>query len=576
MSVPIPTDSRRANYAARAIQKAFEDYRTEFQRITNKAKARFENRDWHGMLADAVERLSLYKKVISQVVTEIHELLGDRIEEKLLWVSIKAVYSGRIADRHDWELAETFFNSVTRQIFTTVGVDPQVEFVDTDFETPPIESDTTEYHVYDKHTSTANLIETILADYPFDVEYEDFSRDVALAVKKIETYLKAINVEPSIDRVETVNVIFHRGRATYVVGRMTSGSYSGPFVLALHNHPEGRIIDAVLLSEDDVSILFSFAHSYFHVNADRPYDLVKFLQGFMPRKKDAELYISLGFNKHGKTELYRDLLHHLANADDKFEIAAGERGMVMVVFTMPSYEVVLKLIKDRFAEPKDSTRRQVMEKYRLVFRHDRAGRLVDAQEFEHLKFYRRNFSEELLAELLDVAAQTVEVGEEYVIIHHAYIERRLTPLNIYVEEADMTAAKAAVIDYGNAIKDLMITNIFPGDLLLKNFGVTRHGRVVFYDYDELCLLTECKFRKIPRSKSYEDELSAEPWFSVGENDVFPEQFPSFLGLKDELRQVFIDHHSDLFDAKLWRQTQKSIKAGDLLRIIPYGPDRQLH
>ena len=85
-----------------------------------------------------------------------------------------------------------------------------------------------------------------------------------------------------------------------------------------------------------------------------------------------------------------------------------------------------------------------------------------------------------------------------------------------------------VRDYGNAIRDLAIANIFPGDMLWSNFGVTRHGRVVFYDYDEIEYLTDCMFRAVPAAPNPETELSGEAWYSVGQFDVFPEEFEPFL------------------------------------------------
>ena len=236
---------------------------------------------------------------------------------------------------------------------------------------------------------------------------------------------------------------FYRGMGAYLVGRLFSGSHSIPLALALIHTPEGVVIDSALLDEDSVSILFSFAHSYFHVEVERPYDLVHFLKTMMPRKRTGELYISLGYHKHGKTELYRDLLDHLAYTQERFEIARGQRGMVMLVFTMPSYDIVLKLIKDHFNYPKDSTRKEVMAKYDLVYRQDRAGRLVDAQSFEYLEFSRDLFSEELLEALQRDCSQSVCIGEDTVVLAHAYFQRRVIPLDIFVREAREAAACAA-------------------------------------------------------------------------------------------------------------------------------------
>jgi len=311
------------------------------------------------------------------------------------------------------------------------------------------------------------------------------------------------------------------------------------------------------------------------VDVERPYALVHFLKEIMPRKRVAELYISLGYNKHGKTELYRDLHRHLAASSDQFAIAPGERGLVMVVFTLPSYDVVFKIIKDSFDYPKMTTRRQVMNRYQLVFKHDRGGRLIDAQEFEHLRFDRDRFSPALLAELLRVAASTVTVDGDSVVIQHLYTERRLTPLNLYLHQVATERAVEAVVDYGQAIKDLAATNIFPGDILLKNFGVTRHGRVVFYDYDELCLITDCNFRRMPQGRTADEDLAPEPWFSVGENDVFPEELATFLGLPRDLRPVFTAAHGELFGVDYWETMKARHLAGEVIDVLPYRESRRL-
>ncbi len=569
------SDSRLGNLGAHAIHAACDAFQHQFKAITRRARGRFARRDWHGMQTDAAERLDLYKQVVDQTVAEVHRLLDDRVVDKLVWVSMKAVYSGLIAERDDWEIAETFFNSITRRIFATVGVDNQIEFVDTDFETPPTQACQQVYRTYNRIPRTSTLIESILASYRFEATYDDLPRDVRCAAARIDDYLQTLGAHCRPLRAEMITVVFYRNKGAYLVGRIASGEQVIPLVLALLNTPQGVIIDAVLLREREVSILFSFTRSYFHVEVDRPYDLVRFLRSMMPRKRIAELYIAIGYHKHGKTELHRDLLHHLAASDDQFEIARGQRGMVMAVFTMPSYDVVFKVIKDRFDSPKNTTRQAVMEKYHLVFKHDRAGRLVDAQEFEHLQFDRRRFSDALLEHLQRVAAQSVLVEAEHVMFKHAYVERRVTPLNLYVREADADAARAAVEDYGYALKDLAATNIFPGDILLKNFGVTRQGRVVFYDYDELCLLTSCTFRALPPPASFEEEIAAEPWFSVGEHDIFPEELRRFLGLHAALRDIFMEQHADLFDAQFWHRVQARLQAGEVLDIFPYAQSERL-
>jgi isocitrate dehydrogenase kinase/phosphatase len=376
-----------------------------------------------------------------------------------------------------------------------------------------------------------------------------------------------------------VRSVFYRSQGAYLVGRVRSGPGGAldamPLTLALHNCNGRLAVDAVLLTADEVSILFSFTRSYFHVEVDRPHDLVAFLHSIMPRKPIAELYIAIGFNKHGKTELFRDLIRHIHQSSDRFQIARGDPGMVMTVFTLPSFDVVFKVIRDTFAYPKTTTRRQVVDRYQLVYKHDRAGRLADVQEFEHLAFARGRFSDDLLAELAREAPSTVTIGERTVEIKHVYTERRMTPLNLYLREVDCKQAREAVIDYGQAVKDLAATNIFPGDMLLKNFGVTRHGRVVFYDYDELCLVTDCNVRELPPPRDFDDEVAAEPWFHVSPTDVFPEEFVAFMGLSGELREAFLKAHGDLLTARYWCEIQARHRAGELIDIVPYRLSRRL-
>ncbi|HEX8679014.1 MAG TPA: bifunctional isocitrate dehydrogenase kinase/phosphatase, partial [Chthoniobacterales bacterium] len=333
--------------------------------------------------------------------------------------------------------------------------------------------------------------------------------------------------------------------------------------------------DAVLIGERDLAVLFSFTRAYFRVDVACPYQLVRNLLELMPRKRLIDLYTAIGYNRHGKTEFYRDFIRHLRSSSEQFVAAEGARGMVMLVFTLPSYDVVFKLIKDRFDPPKESTRAEVMRRYRLVFEHDRAGRLVEAHEFEHLRIARERFDPELLRDLLRNAASIVKLEGDDVVIGHAYVERRIRPLNLFLLEADEPAVIGAARDYGQAIKDLAASNIFPGDLLTKNFGVTRHGRVVFYDYDELCFVTDCNFRAIPEPTTPEQEMASEPWYSVRENDIFPEEFPSFLSLPGAAREALMEAHAGIFEADFWRKIQERLRAGEIPRLFPYPADRRL-
>jgi len=569
------SDSRLANIAARAVRDAWTSFADRYRIITRRARLRFESRDWKGMASDHVERLELYSRVAAETAGSVSSILGERSEDRMVWAAMKAVYSGLIAERADWELGETFFNSVTRKIFTTVGVDPRIEFVDTDFGSPPALVSDPVSRSYESPDHTADLVRKILTDAGFGVPFQSLEEDSARVAERIDERLRRVGSLRRVDRADVLDTVFFRGKGAYVIGRTPSGRQEIPLVFALLNRDEGIEVDAVLLTENQVSILFSFTRSYFAADVESPYPLIHFLSSLMPRKRRAELYISIGYDKHGKTELYRDLRRHLAVSGDRFEMARGTRGLVMEVFTLPGYDVVFKVMRDTFGAPKQVTREHVRERYRLVFRHDRAGRLVDAQEFEHLEFPRALFGEDLISELLDTCERTVTVDDRTVTIAHAYVERRVTPLDVYLDDADPEAALAAVLDYGQAIKDMAASGIFPGDMLLKNFGVTRHGRVVFYDYDELTTIDECRFRAIPPARSPEDEMAAEPWFAIGPNDVFPEEFETFLGFSGDLRAAFMEKHAAILSPETWKEWQRRRAAGELIEIFPYTDGARL-
>ncbi|MCK6501853.1 bifunctional isocitrate dehydrogenase kinase/phosphatase [Myxococcota bacterium] len=580
MSPRPPTPSRLANLGARLVAGAFADFRQRDRVITLRARYAFERRDWAAHRADASARLELYRGVVDHTELRLRDVLGEHLADRLVWVSMKAVYSGLIDERHDWDVAETFFNSITRRIFDTVGVDPYIEFVDTDFDQPPTPADGAPWLRHGWTMGTRRLCEALLADRLASVVWEDRRRDAHLVAARIDERLRLLG--PSVDPVaaEVLVPVFYRGKGAYLVGRLVLGGGSLPLVLALRNGPAGVFVDAVLLDVDDVSKLFSFTRSYFLVDTARPHDLVDFLQTLMPRKPRGELYISIGEPKQGKTELFRGLRRHLEQGGDRFVASAGTPGLVMVVFDLPGHDIVLKVIRDQFPPQKAVSPALVQARYAWVYAHDRAGRLVDAQPFEHLDLPADRFEPGLLAELLDQCGRTVRVEAradgDHVIVDLAYVQRKVTPLNLYLRQAPVERALAAVVEYGDAIRDLALCDIFPGDLLAKNFGVTRHGRVAFYDYDELVPLSSCNIRALPESSQGDDAEALGSGFSVGPDDVFPEEFPRFLGLSRPLRERLLAAHPDLFQPQWWREVQARLLAGKIIEIPPYDPARRLH
>ena len=566
------TDSRLAVLCAEAARDAFVEYERHFDEITRRARDRFLTRDWRGSFDDSRERLRLYSLILDSLTHRTRELMADRLDHRAVWSATKAAYSALIAKSDRSEIAESFFNSLTRRIFATEGVNQAIEFVDTDFDVSASEQQQIA-RIYSGGTLT-KLMADLLTDKAvggFAPERWSNLRDsVESAAKRLEAAL------PDASAIEIVAAVFYRGRGAYMIGRAFRGDTSISVAFCfLHPDESGVVLDALLIGEADLAILFSFTRAYFRVNAPCPFVSVRWLRDLMPGKRLADLYNAIGYNRHAKTEFYRDFVRQLQNSGDHFVPAEGTRGMVMIVFTLPSYDVVFKLIRDHFDQPKDSDRNDVMRRYKLVFEHDRAGRLIEAHEFEHLRIPRNRFDPALLEELLRDAASIVRIEGEDVIIGHAYVERRVRPLNLFFRRADDAAAVHAACDYAKAIKDLAASNIFPGDLLTKNFGLTRRDRVVFYDYDELCFLTDCNFRELPQSQSYEEEISAEPWFSVRVNDIFPEEFLRFLSFPSVAGDQLMKQHGDLFHPKFWRDMQETIQAGEFPEVLPYAPERRL-
>ena len=591
---PERLDAPQAYDIAKAMMDGFNRHYRLFRAESARAKHRFETADWHGQQRAQRERIEFYdlrvKECVRRLDKEFHA--GDQSME--VWHQIKLHYIGLMVNHLQPELAETFFNSVTTKILHRTHFHNDFIFVRPAVSTEYIESDDPgarpTYRAY--YPSRDNLHETvvrIVEHCALQRDFEDLPRDAGHVVQALQQRLGAVKLRTNF-QVQVLSSLFFRNKGAYLVGKVINGYNELPFALPILHGEDGRLlIDAVLFGENDLQMLFSFARAYFMVDMEIPSAYVQFLRSLMPRKPRAELYTALGLAKQGKTLFYRDFLHHLRYSTDKFRIAPGIKGMVMLVFDLPSFPYVFKLIKDQFPAPKDTTREQVQGKYLLVKQHDRVGRMADTLEYSLVAFPRERFSDELIEEIRRHAPSQMEIsdrdgdGRQEVIIAHLYIERRMIPLNIHLQECFDTgldkpearsALEHAVTEYGNAIKDMVAANIFPGDMLWKNFGITRNGKVVFYDYDEIEYLTDCNFRRVPAPRNEEEEMSGEVWYSVGPHDVFPETFGPFLLGNDAVREVFLRHHADLLDPGFWQTHKERIQAGHLFDVFPYDADRR--
>lgn len=572
----VPTPSPTARRIAKTILNGFEAYFADFQNITLGAKARFEKADWVGVQRAHRERIELYKAKVDQVRQLVRDVTSKDVEELDMWRQVRAAYAQLVDGHSNYEIAETFFNSIFCGLFNHEHIHDRYLFVKPSrpLSDKPLK-DYTIYMSYRPQKGLVDLVTRILSDFEFSIPWENKKRDVAYIVRAI---VRAIldNVLPNFDtdshdiRIDMLESVFYRNKGAYLVGRAKCDDQYTPIVLPLLNNECGGIyVDSAIFDTNDVSIIFSFTRSYFMVDAAIPSRFVRFISTLIPQKDIMEIYTAIGFNKHGKTAFYRHVIEHLKHSDDLFQIAPGIKGMVMTVFTLPSYDVVFKIIKDKFSSSKMVTEAIVREKYKLVSRSDRAGRMADTQEYRNFIFYRNRFSDELIEELLKVAPSKLIIRDKLIIVKHLYTERRMTPLNLYLKTATHEQIVDVMDEYGNAIKEIAAANIFPGDMLLKNFGVTRHGRVVFYDYDEIAVLTDCRFRKIPPPRNDEERLSAQPYFSVRENDIFPEEFQHFFAGNKEAKAAFEERHSDLYDYRYWQKVQQQIRSGYIGDTFPY-------
>lgn len=554
---------------AQLILSNFRAYRQSFRDITLAAKTRFERSAWiEGQTASA-QRIEIYKEFVAKLQKDIHARLGGLPLTPPLSRAVKGEYVQLIATQPDFELAETYFNSIHRRIAVDPRIDETQSFVWSEFHEPPVKPSEPIFRTYPMHRDMVATVTQILRDLDFDLPWQDIDRDVRNILRSLAEARPEIRRPAGLD-VEILKSVFYRNKGAYLVGSLRYSSAAWPVVLPILVDDDGKLyVDTLICDEDELSVVFSYTRSYFMVDAPHPYALVDYLNALLPGKKRSELYAAIGMHKHGKTEFYRGFLTHLARSKDQFVIAPGVKGMVMTVFTLPSYQTVFKVIKDQFAPQKDITREQVKEKYYVVKTHDRVGRMADTQEFVRFALPRARFSPELIEELKSVAASSITLKDDLVIIEHLYTERLMTPLNLYIETATDEQIREVLDEYGNAIKQLAAANIFPGDMLLKNFGVTRHGRVVFYDYDEICYLTDVNFRALPKPHNDDEELSAETWYGVGPRDVFPEEFRRFLFGKPGIKRLFTQIHGELFDPKFWQGLQQAIAKGEVMDVFPY-------
>jgi isocitrate dehydrogenase kinase/phosphatase len=570
----VPTASGSAPGAltdaiAGTMLAGFDRHYAVFRYNAQQAKACFEIGDWHGIRRLARERITFYDQRVSEAVQTLRRQFSEGDLRDALWATVKRRYVALLAEHHQPELAETFFNTVSTKILHRRYFHNDFIFVRPGVATDYLDSSPPSFRsYYPAEGGWEEAFRQIIIDMGLACAYQDVDRDLGFVLAAGRRRLSSAFAPASDCQINVLRSLFFRNKAAYLIGRLVNDGEVEPFAIPILRDDRGRLyLDTVLFGTERIEALFNFSRAYFMVDMETPSAYVRFLQSLMPTKPQAELYTMLGLHKQGKTLFYRDLLQHLSHSTDRFIVAPGIKGLVMGVFTLPSFPFVFKFIKDR--RLKEVTREHVEGRYQLVKAHDRVGRMADSWEYSDVPFPKDRMDPALLEELRETAPSLIEEEEDRLVIRHLYIERRMVPLNIYLEDADEDERDRALREYGQAIKEMVAANIFPGDMLYKNFGVTRQGRVVFYDYDEVTYLTDCTFRRVPAARTPEDEMAAEPWYPIGPHDVFPEEFATFLLGNPKIRGPFLRYHADLLSVDYWQARQDRIRSGQLEDVFPY-------
>ena len=579
MKISVGLHGNKAHQIALALIQGFNKHYTLFRETSRAAKARFEQGDWPAVHRAVSERIRFYDDRVDECVERLRDEFDASAIEQPTWQQIKLLYIGLLLNHKQPELAETFFNSVTTKILHRNYFHNDFIFVRPTVSTENIEADTdpTYRSYYAKENGLRGAIRQIVEDFNWYRPFADLGRDVRYVHDAIGRYLKDMPAREVNFQIQVLASAFYRNKAAYIIGKAINGATEYPFAIPVLHDADGKLhLDTLLLDAWRIGLLFSLSRAYFMVDMEVPSGYVQFLRAILPNKPRSELYIMLGLGKQGKTMFFRDFIYHLHHSEDQFIMAPGIRGLVMLVFTLPSYPYVFKLIKDVFGSSKNMDRATVKKKFMMVKQVDRVGRMADTLEFSNVLFPLKRFDDEVLRELHKLAPSCFEIDGDQLIIKHLYIERRMEPLNIHLERMERTDNLAglehAIREYGSAIREMALANIFPGDLLWKNFGITRFGRVVFYDYDEIEYLTDCNFRRIPPAPDFETEMSGEIWYAVGRNDVFPEEFATFLLASPVVRKIFRKHHENLLSPDFWQEAQQKIREGHVEDFFPYPPE----
>ena len=567
----------RTDLAARWILAEFDAYYVESRSIPNFAKAAFERCDPATSLDLSLRRLSVYSISVHGLARRLRESLPSAAEDERFWERIEARYLTLIEGRYESDLAFAYIHSARRMMYE--GMWNPVEYTFLHHREPVTERSAAvriDFPIT-PDLDLAMLVDRILDVPSFEQPWRDRNGDVRAVADRLQTIFRGDERQPV--EIQMTDAGFFRNRGAYIVGRIVFDDASAtPLILALLNHDAGIYVQAVLAGQADAHNLFSSTLANFHVTNSHYHELAAFLHSVMPTRRLGLHYSTIGFNHVGKVAVMNELREELAEHGEVFATAIGFRGSVAIGFAAPSSDYNLKVIRDI---PTEQYKwgdfpgiRAVLDKYRRVHEIDRTGSMLDNIIYYNLELDPAWFEPELLAELLQDAAESVSLRDDAVILKHLIVQRRVRPLPVFFRNATPEEAREVIVNLGHCIKNNAAANVFNKDLDARNYGVSRYHKVYLFDYDALEPLTHVKVRS--NADRFDGEDDVPDWFYEDGVIFLPEEIETGFRIHDRgLRRLFRDVHGDLLTTGYWERMQGVLERGQVPSIRLYPEQRKL-
>ena len=568
------SDSKKIELLAQWALCEFDLFYSRFQVITESAKTAFETRDYQASLIISKKRLSLYSDSMYKLGENLSDAFSPISRDQGLWEVIEEKYRQLVRNRYEGDLALAYIHSVRRALL--LG---EWSPVDYSFDVPSKANKNYSDFLFETfHTEaiTTDLLLDILRVPGFNVQYRELKVDAMLAAQRVKGDLDDRFSTYKIQKIEVIKGEFYRNRGAYIVGRIVLDNLSNvPLVIALLNEEKGIYVDAILTSESAAFNIFSTTRANFHVNNEYYHELSEFLHSIIPKRSLGLAYSTIGFNHFGKVAVMEELKEELLSNDGKFDFAIGFKGTVAIGFQSRQSGYNLKVIRNSPTEQYKWGMFEgvpsVLEKYSRVHVINRTGSMLDNIIFYRVKLERIWFTNALLEELLNEASECVTLQGNFLFFRHLIVQRRLTPLPVYLETSSQAESEAAVINLGHCIKNNMAANIFNKDLDARNYGVGVFGGVYLFDYDALEKFTEVKIRT--NQNQFEGEEEIPEWFFEDGVVFLPEEIESGLRIPSRsLRRLFREVHGDLLKVDYYENIQNELRVGKVPSVRVY-PER---